>query len=503
MSRSGSDYMEGLQDGRAVFINGERVEDVRTHPAFRASVRSVAALYDLSSDPANAEVLTAPSRYGGDTNVIHMIPFSREDLAKRRRGIRRLSEATLGFMGRTPDHVAGFLAGFAGNSHIFARGGKEYADNVVNFHRFVCENDLYLTYVIVPPQIDRSKPAHQQEDPYLYAGVREERDGGIVIKGAQMLGTGTAIADYIHLSTIFPLRKGDEDYAISVVIPVGAPGVKIYTRRSYAEAATSLYDYPLSSRFDETDSLVVFDDVLVPWEHVFVYRDLDLVQAQWWETPAHILGNTQSQIRFTTKLEFITGLAYKIASMNGLVSLPPVQGALGDLAAQASLVAGLVLAAEYNCEIDNEGVAWPGRAETFANMTLQSELYPRVLNVVRELCGGGLIQLPSSAEDFRNPSIAADLRRYVQSPGVSAEERVKVLKLAWDALGSEFGSRHLQYEMFYAGAPFVVKMRMFQNFDFDAAVALVDGCLETYDLDGPTDAGKRDGMLVEAPAYSP
>lgn len=282
------------------------------------------------------------------------------------------------------------------------------------------------------------------------------------------------------------------------MIPVGAPGVKIYTRRSYAEGATSLYDYPLSSRFDETDSLVVFDDVLVPWEHVFVYRDLDLVQAQWTETPAHILGNNQAQIRFTTKLDFITGLAHKIASMNGVASLPPVQGTLGDLAAQASLVAGLVLAAEYNCEIDRYGVAWPGRAETFANMTLQSELYPRVLNVVRELCGGGLIQLPSSAEDFRNPLIAADLRRYMQSPGVPAEERVKLLKLAWDAVGSEFGSRHLQYEMFYAGAPFVVKMRMFQNYDFDTAVALVDGFLNSYDLDGAVEASNGVKVAVES-----
>jgi 4-hydroxyphenylacetate 3-monooxygenase len=500
MSRTGSDYIEGLKDGRAVFINGERVKDITTHPAFRAAIRSVAGLYDLSSDPQNAGLLRAPSPYGGDTNVIHMIPSSREDLARRRRGIRRLSEATLGFMGRTPDHVAAFLAGFAGNADVFARAGKQYAENVVNFHRFVCENDVYLTYVIVPPQIDRSKPAHQQEDPYLYAGVREERDDGIIIKGAQMLGTGTVIADYIHLSTIFPLRKGDEDYAISVVLPVGAPGVKLYARRSYAEAATSLYDYPLSSRFDETDSLVVFDDVFVPWEHVFVYRDLDLVQAQWSETPAHILGNNQAQIRFATKLEFITGLAHKIASMNGVVSLPPVQGTLGDLAAQTSLVAGLVLAAEYNCEIDNKGVAWPGKAETFANMTLQSELYPRVLNIVRELCGGGLIQLPSSAEDFRNPAIAADLKRYVQSPGVPAEQRVKVLKLAWDALGSEFASRHLQYEMFYAGAPFVVKMRMFQNYDFKAAVALVDEILDSYDLDGPIEPGESERVAVESSA---
>jgi 4-hydroxyphenylacetate 3-monooxygenase len=302
-----------------------------------------------------------------------------------------------------------------------------------------------------------------------------------------MLGTGMALADYIHLSTIFPLRPGDENYAISVAIPIATPGVKIYSRRGYAAAASSVFDYPLSSQFDETDSLAVFDDVFVPWENVFVYRDLDLVQAQWWETPAHILGNNQAQIRFATKLDFLTGLAHRVADMNGLGSLPPVQGSLGELAAYASLVTGLVNGALQNCKIDDFGVARPGAAETFANMTLQSELYPKVLGMVRELCGGGLIQLPSSVEDLRSEDVAATLSTYIQSPGVPAVERVKLLKLVWDLVGSEFASRHVQYEMFYAGAPFVVKMRMFQNYDFGRADALVQSALDGYDLDGVKD----------------
>jgi 4-hydroxyphenylacetate 3-monooxygenase len=488
MPRTGQEYLEGLRDGRTVYIDGALVDDVTTHPAFAQAARSVARLYDISSNPANADVMLADSPYGGEPmNVIHMIPRSKEDLEQRQRGIRRWSESTFGLMGRSPDHVAGFFAGFAGNAGVFARAGQEYADNVVNFHRKMCEEDLYLAYVIVPPQIDRSKPAHQQEDPHLYAGVKEERDGGIVIKGAQMLGTGMALADYIHLSTIFPLRPGDENYAISVAIPIATPGVKIYSRRGYAAAASSVFDYPLSSQFDETDSLAVFDDVFVPWENVFVYRDLDLVQAQWWETPAHILGNNQAQIRFATKLDFLTGLAHRVADMNGLGSLPPVQGSLGELAAYASLVTGLVNGALQNCKIDDFGVARPGAAETFANMTLQSELYPKVLGMVRELCGGGLIQLPSSVEDLRSEDVAATLSTYIQSPGVPAVERVKLLKLVWDLVGSEFASRHVQYEMFYAGAPFVVKMRMFQNYDFGRADALVQSALDGYDLDGVKD----------------
>jgi 4-hydroxyphenylacetate 3-monooxygenase len=485
MLRRGSDYIEGLKDGRSVYIDGQRVDDVATHPAFSGAVQSIARLYDVSSDPANRETMTCPSPYDGEPmNVGFMIPRSREDLVHRRKGLRRWAEETFGLMGRSPDHVAAFLAGFAGNAEVFARGGREFADNVVNFHKFACENDIYATYVIVPPQIDRSKPAHQQADPHLYAGVKEERDDGIVIKGAQMLGTGTALADWIHLSSIVPLRPGDENYAISLMVPVGAPGVKILTRRSYAQAASSVFDYPLATRFDETDSLVIFDDVFVPWEHVFAYKNLDVVQAQWWETPAHVLGNNQAQIRFSTKLDLLVGLAQRVAEMNGVGALPPVMGTLGELAARATMVSGLVHGAEQNCEIDQYGVARPGAAESFANMTLQSEIYPQMLTTVRELVGGGVIQLPSSVEDFRNPETAAEIERYIQSPGVTAQERVKLLKLTWDLIGSEFASRHQQYEMFYAGAPFLVRLRMFANYDFARAGALVDAALGGYDLDG-------------------
>lgn len=483
MTRSGKDYVEGLADGRCVYIDGELANDVAAHPAFRAAVASVAQLYDLSADPANEELLTYPSpKTGAPVSRAFMIPGSEQDLVARRKALQRRSEESFGLLGRSPDHVAGFLAGWAGGREVFARGGEQFAENIVRFYEDARDNDWYVSYVIAPPQIDRSKPAHQQEDPHLYAGVKQERDDGIVIAGAQMLGTGAVLSDYVLLSCIVPLKPGDENYAISVAIPVGAPGVKVYSRRSYAAAANSVFDYPLSSRFDETDSLLVFDDVFVPWERVFVYRNLEVVSAQWYQTAAHLLGNNQAQIRFATKLDFLTGMALRVARMNGSAALPPVKGAVGEIAAHAAMVRGLVFAQEQNCRIDAAGVAWPGPAECFANMTLQSQIYPSLLNMVRDLCGGGLIQLPSSAADYANPDIAKDLERYVQSPGMPSRERVKLLKLVWDMVGSEFASRHHQYEMFYAGAPFLVKQRMFDVFDFASADRLVDAALAGYDL---------------------
>lgn len=483
--RRGSDYLSALNDGRSVFIDGERVGDVGAHPAFREAARSIARLYDIASDPANRELMTFPSPATGEpVNRCFMIPRSREDLAARRKALQRWAEESFGFMGRTPDHVAGFFAAFAGAPSVFARGPRRFYDNVVRFHEKMRDEDLYVAYTIVPPQIDRSKPAHQQADPTLYAGVTREVEGGIVIKGGQMLGTGAALADYIHLSSIVPLRPGDENYAISCAVKANAPGVKIYSRRSYAEAATSVFDYPLASRFDETDALLVYDDVFVPWEHVFVYRDVDLTRAHFFETAAHALGNNQAQIRFAVKLKFLAGLAHRIAAMNGSLALPPVQGALGRIAGIAATVEGLVLAQEAHCTIDADGLARPGSQELYANMMVQGDVYQELLHVMRDLCGGGLIQLPSSVADFDNPEIAADLERYVTSPGTGAEARTKLLKLAWDAIGSEFAGRHAQYEMFYAGAPFITKTHMFRAYDFAGANALVQAALDGYDRGG-------------------
>jgi 4-hydroxyphenylacetate 3-monooxygenase len=487
VTRSGKDYVEGLRDERRVFIDGEYVSDVASHPAFAGAVESIARLYDTVNDPANAAELTYPSpATGAPVNLSYLIPRGEDDLRRRRVALRRIAEVTFGLMGRGPEHVAGFLAGWAGRPDVFAAGGQRFADNVTAFYEHVRDNDLYCSYAIVPPQIDRSKPAHQQEDPHLYAGVKEEREDGIVVAGAQMLGTGAAISDYLILSCIVPLQPGDEDQAISVAVPMSAPGLKIYSRRGYAAAASSVYDYPLATRFDETDALIVFDDVFVPWDKVFVFRDRQITTDQWNRTPAHMLGNNQAQIRFSVKLDLLAGLAMRVAKMNGSDKFPPVRGTLGELAAHASMVSGLVYAQEQNCEVDEFGVAWPGRAECFATMTLQSEFYPKLLHLVRDLCGGGVIQLPSSVADFGNPEARADLERYVQSPGHPTQERVKLLKLVWDLVGSEFASRHQQYEMFYAGAPFLVRSRMAQVYDFDRADALVEAALAGYDTNGRT-----------------
>jgi 4-hydroxyphenylacetate 3-monooxygenase len=476
--RTGADYVESLDDGRNVMLDGERVDNVATHPAFAGAVATMAHLYDVAADPARRDLFTYPSPTDGrPVHVWWQTPTVPDDLTRRRLAIEAWAEESCGFLGRSPDHVASFFAGFAGSLPLFAEAGQSFADNLASFYATARDESLYLSYTIIHPTIDRAKPPHEQYAPNLYVSVVDEGDDGIVLGGAQMLGTGSVMSDYVFVSCILPLGPGSEDYAISVVVPNNAPRLRIYSRRSYAVGSPGGHDYPLSTRFDETDSLVVFDDVFVPWEHVFVFRNLDLTTAQFNRCAAHSLGNTQAQIRFATKLRFYAGLAHRIADASGTIADPRTKLRLGELAAKCKVPETFVTAAEARCYVDDYGVVNPDHATLYAAMSLQPRLMNDVLYTLREMAGGSVIQLPSSFASFDDATSAADIDRFIRWPNASAVDRVKLLKLAWDAVGSEFAGRHQQYEMFYAGDPSVVNMRSFKEYRWPLADDLVERTL--------------------------
>jgi 4-hydroxyphenylacetate 3-monooxygenase len=481
--RTGKEYLDSLRDGRTVIVDGDRVADVTAHPAFRGIAETTAALYDLAADPASGMTYVAPET-GREALLPYMLPRSREDLRARREAIWRWAEVSQGFVGRSPDHVAGFLAGFAAHPEVFDRE-RPLGANVSAWYRRLLDESLFFSYVIIPPQVSRAETAHAWEGELIQVGVKEERDDGIVLQGSQMLGTGAAVSDHLLISCIKPLTPDDADFAVTAVVPIASPGLKVYCRRPYAPHQPSAYDYPMSSRFDETDALVVFDDVFVPWSDVFVCRDVQALQAQFYATGAHILGNSQAQIRFAVKLRFLAGIARKICQVNQIDRIPSVVEKLGELASLVANIEGMMVAAEAAGEPDQSGVWLPSSRYLYAPMAAQAETYPRVLHILRELAGGGVIQLPSSYRELQTPEMAADLSRYIQSPGVPTVERVKLFKLAWDVIGSEFAGRHHQYEMFYAGAPFVAKGYAYRNYGYDEAVGVVDRFLDGYGLPEP------------------
>ncbi|TNM50783.1 4-hydroxyphenylacetate 3-hydroxylase [Nocardioides albidus] len=476
--RTSTDYLKSLSDGRTVIVDGQPVDDVASHPAFAPIARTVGELFDLAADPANGMQVTDEVT-GNPVNRMYLAPRSAEDLAAWRASAQVWADHTNGWVGRSPDHVGAFVAAFSAHPEAFAEE-RDLTGNVAAFQRRVIENDLYVSYAIIPPQVSRATTAHAWDGDFIQVGVKEEREDGIVVRGAQMLATGGAVADEILVSCIKPLTPEDTDFAISFTVPVAADGLKLYCRRPYATGTTSDFDYPLSSRYDETDALLVFDDVFIPWKDVFVYKDVPGLRKQFFETGAHILGNFQAQIRFATKLRFLAGIARKVAAVNGVDKFPGVVEKLGELASLVSVVESALHAAQFTAAADEQGLFRPGAQALYGVMGMQAEIHPRVIGILRELVGGGVLQVPSSVNELVNADTAEDMERYVSSPGISSEERVKLFKLAWDAVGSEFAGRHQSYELFYSGAPFVVKGYAFRNYDYERPVAAVEEFLASY-----------------------
>src|SRR5438876_3787975 len=477
--RRAAEYVASLRDGRAIFLDGERIADVTKHPAFAGPIRRIAERYDAAQQDPDITTCVDPAS-GRRIGAMWLIPRSAEDLGRRRAAHRFWAEGSYGLMGRTPDHVASVLTAFAGWRHLFDRAGPRFGDNVVRFYEKARDEDLYVAYAIVPPQVDRSTPAHQHREPFLHTGVVRETEAGIVIRGAHAIATSVTMADWLYVSYITPLVPGDEDYAISLVVPVNADGLCLYPRRPYASLATSVYDYPLSARFDEVDTTVVFDDVLVPWEHVFVYRNVELVTAQFHESPAHVTANFQSLVRFGVKLELLAGLAMKLVEVGRGEGDANTQATLGgEIATFCAMFDALVKAAE-RFPLVSEGYARPHPQYIYAGMSLQLRLIVDLYRTVRELAGGAFQDLPSSEASFLSPETRAHTERYYRSTAAGARDRVKLLKLIWDFIGTESGGRQLQYEMFYSAAQPVVNRRMFRSYDWASAKALVDRLLSEY-----------------------
>jgi len=487
MLKSGAAHIESLKDGREVFLDGKVVEDVTTHPAFRNAVATVGGLYDFLSDPANRDCMTFT---GPDddapVNRVWQLPTSYEELVTRRRAIETWAEQHAGFLGRSPDHVGSCLSGMYMGRDVFEAYDPERAGALADYFHYVRDNEIYLTYVIINPQADRSKTAHEQDAEYLNAGVVDQDSEGITLRGAKMLATAGIMANEVLVTCIQPLQPGDEKYALSLALPMNTKGLKVLSRKSYEQHATNVYDNPLSHRYDENDALLYFDDVKVPWERVFINQDVEMCQKQFHATPAHVFQNYQAQIRLMVKLRFLVGIGRRIADTIGTTNFPQVRESLGSLAAEAATVEALVNAMEVKGrEVGPYFV--PDRHTLYSAQVFTQQLYPRFIAALRDLAGGALIMLPSSIDDFANAEIAEIIEKTQHSPASDSEGRGKFMRLAWDAVGSEFASRHTQYEMFYAGAGFVTKGHSFRTYDWDRSTDMVDRLMADYTLETELD----------------
>ncbi|MQA03730.1 MAG: 4-hydroxyphenylacetate 3-monooxygenase [Streptosporangiales bacterium] len=472
-TKTGAEHLASLRDGRQVFLDGELVADVTEHQAFRNAVWSAALLYDYQADPANVERMTVQAKNGRRINRSWQIPANHAEMVERRHAMTSWAELTAGYMGRSPDHVASALVGQVIGIDTLRQHEERGAQALLDYFEYAAAEDLFLTYTIINPQVDRSKAWGDQPDEDLVAGVVDEDTTGITVRGAKMLGTSSIMANELFVANLQPLKPGEEKYAISFAVPMNVPGLKVLSRKSYEAAAVSEFDNPLSCRFDENDALVYFDDVKVPWDRVFVDRDVNMARAQFHDTFGHIYQNYQAQVRLAVKARFLAGVARRLADVIGTSSIPAVAERLGHLAAQAAGVEAMLNGIEV-AGSQVGGAYVPNKHFVYSAQVLTQELYPQLVATIRELAGGSLIMLPSSVADFDAPDLARIIAKTQLSPAMEPDERVRFLKLAWDAVGSEFASRHVQYEMFYAGAQFVTRGHSFRTYNWEAATGIID-----------------------------
>jgi len=478
--KTGAQQIDSLRDGRVVYLDGQPVPDVTRSDAFAGLVATSASFYDEAARPEWHETLSFESPSSGRrVSRAWQLPVNHAELVLRRRAMERIAELSCGMVGRSPDHLASTLAGMVMGAPHMARFDGRGTAALQDYFRYARDRDLYLTYVIINPQADRSKTAGDQPSRDLVAHIVEQDAAGLVVQGAKMLATSSMVAQELFIGNIQPLGKDDGRYAFSAAIPMNTPGLRFLSRRSYEQAAVSRFDQPLASRFDENDAVVYFDQVRIPWERVFLARDVAAVAAQWHETRAHVMQNHQCLVRLYVKLRFLVGIARKVAQANGIIGFPAVRETLGALAAKATMIEAMVAGMEA-CGEHFEGCYVPDRAMLCAAQAVAQQTYPQVIDAIRQLCGGGLIMLPSSQADLIEPATLEIVMNSQMSPAMGSLDRVKLFKLAWDAVGSEFGSRHLQYEMFYSGSSMVLNGHNDRWFNWGRAVGMVDAFMAGY-----------------------
>jgi 4-hydroxyphenylacetate 3-monooxygenase len=448
---------------REIWYGGERVEDITTHPAFRNGVRSLAALYDVQHEHRDEMTYVSPSS-GDRVGLSFLTPKVREDLPRVRRMMKRWADTSGGMMGRSPDYLNRSVMAYAAAADYMAENDRRHADNVRRYYEHVRENDLSLTHTLINPQANRGVGAAQQADPYLAARVLKETDSGFVIRGARMLATlPTADEILVFPSTLLKATEEDAPYAFAFALPCDTPGLRFLCREGF-DYGRSTFDHPLGARFEEMDAVVIFDDVLVPWERVFLYRDVLLCNRAFAATNAVVHMAHQVVTKNIAKTEFLLGLASLIVDTIAIEQFQHIHEKIAEMIVTLEAMRAFARAAEADAAVDRWGVMTPAWPPLDAARNMYPRLYPRLVEIIQLLGASGLMALPTEA-DLNNPDLAPTIERYFQAARADARQRIRLFRLAWDAALSAFGSRQVLYERFFFGDPVRMAGAMFNSHD--------------------------------------
>lgn len=464
-AKTGQQYIDGLKKAKNnVYIHGERVKDVTEHPAFRNVIRSMARLYDLQYEKPEKMLYTSPTT-GDQVGLSFIAPKTIDDLIARREMITEWARFSGGMMGRSPDYLNAMVMAIGTANQWFAQGDPQFAENAKNYYEYCRENDVSLTHTLIHPQINRAKAQHEQKDANVALHLVEKTEDGIIVDGVRLLATQGGITDEILVfpSTVNKSGEKDDPYSLAFAIPNNTPELKFICRESF-DYGKNEWDHPLGSRFEEGDAIVIFDNVLVPWDRVFICGDSTICNATYRETNAIVHMTHQVVAKNIVKTEFILGVALSLMEAIGIDQFQHVKDKGTEIMLTLEVMKSHLYRAEYNAQIDKWGNMTPDFAPLNAARNWYPRVYPRLVEILRILGASGLMSIPTQA-DFDNEEIGELIDRATQGKNMGGYERVQLFRLAWDICLSAFGSRQTHYEYYFFGDPIRMGMAYFDAFD--------------------------------------
>lgn len=457
-ARSGTAYLEGLRDGRQIWYGGERVQDVTTHPVLATGAQTIARLYDLQHEVAYRDRLTFASPNTGEpVGLAFLMPRSVKDLERRGAMLDIWAEASCGMVGQSPDYMNVGLMSFAAAHAFFAQADARFGIHVLRYYDTCREEDRCLARVVPHPEA----ATHVQ--------VVAQRSEGVVLRGACLPTTLAPFADDLVIYGGHPLQAGDGPRAVICAVPVASPGVSLICRETVGRTG-SAFDHPLARRFENLDCVVLFEDVLVPWERVFlhanvkVYNRVESATLFTWQVGQQVITR---QIAKTTLL---LGIAHLVSEANGKSSMLHVQEKLGEMITYLETLRACLRHAEVDA-VAYDGVLYPHGEAVHAALRLFPMWYPRMIDMLQWL-GAEEYMMTPSARDLHSP-VADAIARYAQGASASTTERMQLFRLAWDMVGDSFGARQQLYERYGSGDPVALMASRYLDYDKTPAVQRV------------------------------
>lgn len=445
-------YRESLNDGRVIYWGGEKITDITAHPRFRVPIEVASRDYAYH-DPKLRPLITYETETGELAHRVYQVPRTTEELALR---------LELGLNMTIVGGVTGVYMALLQIKDRLAAVNPQFAGNIEQAYLNARKHDLRAAEVITDAKGDRAKKAHQQIDPDLYVRIVERRPDGIVVRGAKLHITAAALVHELVVMPTKSMNADEADYAVAFSIPVNTPGVAIINR-SFAPAELNEFDYPASAHHSMPEGFVVFDDVFVPWDRVFLAGEWQLAGA--FAAALGLWERTLGLVLAAHEAEIMVGLAQLVAEHQGKDRDPHVQDTIAEMICYVQMIRMGLDYSVRHYDVTGTGMLHPNTLGINSTKYYYASNFHQMVRHLHDVAGGLTITLPEEA-DLRHPEAGAYLRKYLAArPDTDIEQRMRVYTLIRDMTADAYGGWNLVVSLQAGGGLKAQRIMMARTFD--------------------------------------